>query len=606
MAKDASFKHEDYKLTPFNIGGLDIETHGFSGGFILGGVRHWDGRYETFETPEDMLDFVMDTPKDSNRRRTSGWMMAHNGAGFDFAYLVEAIMNLQDCEISTINQGQKFIGAVITKANGKRRYSVTLIDSVAICPASLEKMTKAFAPHMPKSEHCPDHDFTKGGPDFSPECDFCMKYLQIDVDSMIEAVRGIESTLHREFGVPLSITAGSIAIKAAKHSLKETDCFFRMHSEKEDFCRNAVHGGFVWAGHERGNHGPARTYDMSGAYAARLRDGLPYGHPAWATKYNADEPGIWDVTVSVPDDIEIPLIAALDGGYPTGTFRTTTTSIEIEEAKLSGCRFKYHTGIVFAEIVYPFNDFIQTCQSLEYPADGSSPDPAVKNIVKLLRNALPGKFAAQGIANKYYVSDDGNEGSIPVVDSQGIETGVWYDEVELEGAGYIHPEWNAWITANQRILIRRALLAGGVFSYYSDTDSITLDPKMADKLEADGLLPTGVGYGLYHDEGNWLEFVVAAPKLKMGLTEDGWKTTSKGVPTKLASQHPDLIALASQGIAKPEDSLTWESPLSFRYRLTHPGSPYGTTRKRRFSLIENSSNWTVKNNIIRPRKAVPC
>jgi DNA polymerase type B, organellar and viral len=599
-----AFKQEKYSLEPVNLGGLDIETHGFKDGYITGMARHWDGTYFIAETPKSLLEFCLDTPLDSKRRHTSGWMIAHNGGGFDFAYLAEAFFEVSagnpDMKISMISQGQKFIGAVVRIQQGKRKYTVTFIDSLAICPSSLAKMTQAFAPHMPKSDHCPDHDFTSGGPDFDPECPVCMAYLKMDVDSMIEAIRGLETVLHEKFGVPISITAGSIAVKAAKAMLPDGAAYFRLHSDKEDFCRNAVHGGFVWAGHERGNRGAARTYDMSGAYAARLRDGVPYGHPAWTTVYDDEIPGIWDVTVSVPHDIEIPLIAAIDGGYPTGTFRTTTTSIEIAEARKSGCEvITVHSGIVFDAIEYPFDDFVKVCEDLEYPQDGSSPDPAVKNIVKLLRNALPGKFASKGKANKYFMPEDPALGSVPLIGPDGQETGVWYFEETMEGNAYIHPEWNAWITANQRILIRRALLAGGKKSYYSDTDSITLDPVTADELEASGILKTGIGYGKYHGEGDWDEFVVAAPKLKMGLSNGHWHTTSKGIPKRLADQAPELITAASKGVA--EEYITWDSPLSFRYRLTHPGSALGVTRRRRFSLLEHSANWTVLGNMIRPR-----
>ena len=565
-----------------------------------------------------MLAFCLDTPKDRKRQHTSGWIWAHNGAGFDFAYLSEAIRDYAaktpGVEVRLIPQGKnKFIGAEFSITTTKRGYRVLLIDSVAVIPTTLEKLAASMAPHMPKLGHCPDHCFVNECKDhtakawFSAECPACLRYLERDVDSLIESMKGLEKMLHDKFQAPISVTSGAIAVKAAKTTLDRI--YDRMKPEYEEFARRAVHGGFTWAGHKRGHCGPAVTYDRSAAYGHQLKQGLPYGKECYAGEfYDNTVPGIWDVTITVPHDIAIPIVPNLPGhypAYPTGTFRTTITSLEIDYAEKLGCVVQQvHEGLVWKGYVYPFDEFIDRCEELEYPNGVETEDKALKNMVKLLRNALPGKFATKPMVDKYILAAETPE-----------EDGVWVNELtkdgmmtcvfkqkdaEIEGAGYIFPHWNAFITARQRIDIHKILHAAGEYAYYSDTDSITLDPVIAELLIKDGTIDYGFGYGKYHDEGHWDDYVSAGPKNKMGLIGEVWKMYAKGIPAKCRT--PELGLASAEGVA--EEEVRWESPTSFKVALLRPGSDRGTVRKRRYSTLEHSQSWQVdENNKIRPRAA---
>ena len=604
----AALGPHSFDLKPQNMGALDIETKGFMDGFILGRVRHWDGRSGNFTSLEDMLEFILDTPK-QRRRHTSGWIWAHNGGGFDFAYLAEPIRQFVDrtegVSVRLIPQGKnKFIGAEFTISTTQRGYKVLLIDSMAVCPSSLEKMAASFAPHMPKLGHCEDHDFANGGDWFSPECDTCLRYLARDVDALLESMKGLEKLLHEKFQAPLSVTNGAIAIKAAKTTLDKV--YFRMRPEYEEFVRPAVHGGFTWPGHKRGSCGPALTFDRSAAYGYQLKQGLPYGKECFAGEfYDNTVPGIWDCTVFVPHEISIPVLCGPPGGpaYPTGRFRHKFTNLELDYAEKLGCVIEQvHQGLVWEGYVYPFDEFIDRCEALEYPDGVETEDKAVKGMVKLLRNALPGKFATKPTVDKYTLTGDTpEEDYVPVLGKDGMMTGVFVQEdAEIEGAGYIFPHWNAFITARQRIDIHQILVAAGEYAYYSDTDSITLDPVIADLLIKDGTIDHGKGYGKYHAEGEWDNFIVGGPKNKMGERQGKFTQYAKGIPAKCRT--PELGMASAEGVAVTE--VSWESPTSFKVALLHPGSPHGMVRHRKYSKLENSSSWQVDdNNQIRPRAA---
>lgn len=614
-SKAQSLGPATYNLDPKNMGAMDIETRGFSGGFIIAKVKHWDGSEKYCHTPEETLAFILDTPKDASRRHTSGTIYAHNGGGFDFAYLAEAARDYciahPEIEASIIPQGkQKFIGIKFQNRRTKRGHTVTLSDSMAVCPGSLKKMAEAFAPHMPKMDHCPDHCFErkcdKGHVEgwFSKECERCMLYLDRDVDSLLASMKGLEAKLHEVFQAPIGITNGAIAVKAARVTMD--GWYFRMKPEYEEFVRPAVHGGFVWSGFKRGSRGRAKTFDRSGAYGYQLTQGLPHGKETFAGDlYDDTVPGIWDCTVWVPEDIPIPILCGPLGGYPTGTFRHRFTNIELEYAQKLGCQIvQVHEGLVWERYVYPFNEFIERCQSLEYPKHGEA-DPAVKGTVKLLRNALPGKFATRPTVDKFILASETPEEegwSNNLVD--GMMTCVWVKEGdEIDGAGYIMPHWNAFITARQRIDIHKILMAAGEYAYYSDTDSITLESTIADLLVGDGTIDEGKVYGKYHVEcgdkdEEWDDFVVVGPKNKLGRVADKWFPYAKGVPQDV--RDVDIHLKAAQGIA--EDSVEWESPTSFRMAILNPDSPPARNFNRRYSILENSTNWKVDSeHNIRPK-----
>lgn len=604
------FSREVYSEKRMNMGALDIETRGFMDGFILGRVRHSDGRAANFSTQEDMLAYILDTPRDAKRQHTSEYIWAHNGAGFDFTYLASPLIQLckdQGIAATPIAQGDsKFIGVVIPQYQGKRKYTVTLVDSYAVAASSLDDFSRAFAPDMPKLGHCEKHDFVNGGPWFSPECRTCLMYLERDVDTLLVSMKNLEAKLWEIFRSPLGITAGSTAIRGAKATLPEGQVYFRLRPDLEQWVRPAVHGGFVFPGHRIGHRGPAVTWDRSGAYAHQLRQGVPYGKPLTVNYYDSSRPGIWQAEFDVPHDIPIPIIPSETGSgqpaYPVGKFTAKVTSLEIEYAEKLGIGVSIIEGVIFDKLVYPFNEFVDKCEQLEYPDQGK-PDAAVKNIVKLMRNSVPGKFATRSAMDSYVVTEVADN-AIPFIDPQTkLPVGVWRyeDKKEVRGAGYIHPHWNAWITANQRIDMHKILMAGGQQAFYCDTDSFTGSPEIADSLIRAGVLDAGKGgYGLFHDEGTWEDYVVVAPKVKSGLRDGKWYHSAKGIPKK--KMEDSLMLSASEGIA--ERAVEWESPTSFKRKLTHPDLPYGSVRNRKYSLLDNSANWCLKpDGTVRPRVA---
>jgi hypothetical protein len=610
------FHRISYRLYSRNQGAGDLETEGFLGGTIIGGLRHWDGEYRTFTSMGDMLDAMIDTPRSGEgrnpNRHTSGIIWFHNWANFDGARFVEAILTLlqdhPEIHADIVPQGSnKFIALILSvpQAESGRRYRVVIADSFAVFPASLKDVSEAMVPDMPKLGKCPDHDFEKGGPWFSATCPKCLAYLQRDVDSLLGSMVQLEQLLHKVFKSPMSITAGSIAWKAAQATLPPGMVWYRSAKSTEEWLRPAVHGGFVWPGHKRGDRGPAIAYDHSGAYAASLREGLPYGHPIYRDVYRNDVPGVWDATVTVPHDIPIPILNGPPGGpsYPTGTFRHKFTHLEIDYAEKLGCSFTVHEGVTWDGYEYPFNTFIDLCEQLEYPGDGSKPSPAIKKLVKLMRNALPGKTATRPVITKWRLGTIPEPGEVPYVDEEtGILLPLMGKVEEIEGAAYIHPEWNAFITARQRIKIHQELSLAGDGAYYCDTDSKYLHPDVARTLVARNDIAVGVGYGLNHDEGEFEHLIVAGPKNKLCITAEGERhSTTKGIPKAVREKNTEKQILSAQGVA---EQIEFESVNSFKARLMHPAKPFGLVRTRAYSVIENSTSWMVdEHDNIRPRRA---
>jgi hypothetical protein len=154
------------------------------------------------------------------------------------------------------------------------------------------------------------------------------------------------------------------------------------------------------------------------------------------------------------------------------------------------------------------------------------------------------------------------------------------------------PHIAAWITANARLHLFRAIYAGGAeHVLYCDTDSMTVSPEFDHEK-----VSRGTTYGQFKVEKTWKRFRAIAPKVYAGELEDGtWAGACKGLPHKLVDWHQ----IYANETAVKIDYRTLSSLSSF---LKTGKNREARGASRSITSIENVKGWEKVNGKIRPRK----
>lgn len=589
---------------------FDVETAGLGGAFLDSVLTTELGRHERYRTAAELFERILQPPQDPHGKLKSITVYAHNLGGYDALYLIEEMIEWTRREgvpIDTISRGGKIIGYKIPveRGDGKNVY-VTLLDSLPILEVGLQAASTVYAPEYAKREHCPAHDFTKDkNAHYDPDCPVCYAYLEGDCDALLATLRAKEAQEHNVFGINLKVTSGSAGVELLKRTLPKDVVYYRQHPEKEDFLYQCVYGGFVWPGQDTLPHEDVVKRDCTAAYAARAREGVPAGVSAWTGRFETEYPGFYFVTAHVPEDIPIPCVPnrsakAASGRtplWPTGTFDTYISSIELEAAELRGCKFEVHHGVVFPRIDFPYNPMMDLLEKMECPEDGAKVEAAVKLGVKAKRNSVVGKAATKRVQERVYLGD-APIGATPVVNPVTGELLPFYVIPEEAKDGvHIQPHWNAWITARQRITVRDILYALGPGARYADTDCVAGDRAAMDAAVASGAIPTSERkkYGTWPVEDEWEWFQVGGPKNYTGVQVGGAKKSkAKGVKKPADPDEFEIYWQAQRDtinkVARPV--IEFASTRGARDLLTNgTAAGIGVTRRRSFSTLAGSSTW---------------
>lgn len=598
---------------------FDVETAGLGGAFLDAVLITELGQYERFLNADDLFERLICLPQDDHGKLQSITVYAHNLGGYDALYLIDQMLAwTQETgqPIDTISRGGNIIGYKIPldRGDGKNAF-LTLLDSLPILEVSLQQASSVYAPEYAKREHCPAHDFTKDkAAQYDPACPACYAYLQGDCDALMATLRAKEKQEHEVFGINLKVTSGSAGVELLKRTLPKGHTYFRQHPDKEDFIYRTVYGGFVWPGQDTLAHEDVVKRDCTAAYAARAREGVPAGVSAWTGNYVEGYPGFYRVTAHVPENIPIPCVpnreAKDDHGkvplWPTGTFDTWLSSIELEAAELHGCKFEVHEGLVFPFIEYPYNPMMDLLEAMECPASGAKVEPAIKLGVKAKRNSVVGKSATKRIQERL-VLGDAPEGYAQAVNPVTGELLPFYvvleelgqgDDKKAEQGAHIQPHWNSFITARQRITVRDILYALGPGARYADTDCVAGDRKAMEAAVKAGKIPVSDQrkYGTWPVEDEWEWFQVGGPKNYAGVQVGGVKRSkAKGLRKPKDPAEFEAYWQAQRDtidhVRRP--AITFDSTRGARDLLVNgTAGGIGIQRTRRFSTLEGSSTWT--------------
>lgn len=584
---------------------FDIETNGLGGEFIMAGVKLEDSKDTIFfDNSSSLVEFMF--------RHKEYRYYAHNGARYDFVYLVpdiirEVSVRKADCEL--IQQGAKVIGFLI-KLNKK---TLDIRDSYPLLNSKLEKAAATYAPNLPKLVEA--IDFEAG--EIYDHANFTHRaYLERDCCALLATIRAFEERIFSLFGTPCGYTAGATAIHAWIAHIPEGHCYWRAREEVELFIRKGYFGGYVFPGYCTGVHSDITSIDFNGAYAWAMRQGVPTGTPIGTCHYHPEYPGIYLCIVVVPRNIDFPPIPSRDKAtgmlvWLTGIFQTTVTSLEIEYGKTKGITFEVVEGYYWRRLEYPFSKFLARCELLEL-AGGAS-----KEAAKIMRNSLYGKFGTKIEQESLFLYNPSAQPKIdgtwrPYHDETGKMCYGMGVKVDKPDARYIQPHWAAWITAQQRIRLFQCIDAIGVEHVrYCDTDSIKADAYAILRLVDAGLVTlstttTGPGsyYGSAKVDEKYQWFEVLGVKNYRGVLECGtFVGKTKGIP-KASSDGTLLVCIGGRTIHLRSDEV-YELASRGELPEVHFISMNGiiqvmkhqvevsVVRKRRIGRLESSKSWKV-------------
>lgn len=510
------------------FGAFDFETLGL-GGDLLCVSWYIEGTIEaTFYTgtPNEIVDYTLRVLSSYPEIR---WY-AHN-AQYDWRYIIDEIILRYPDSLELFLRTDNDIFMIVTE-------EFTLVDSYAIWPHSLRSLLEYLTPELPKL----NIDFSTTT--FDPTNPEHIEYAKRDSEGLVKALVKFDQYVFDLFEVRLALTLASTALTAWKHTIEQ---IYWPPTKIDEFVRLAYFGGFV-APLDVGQHTDLKTYDINSSYPHCMREfGVPYGTYAQTDKFIKELPGVYHILVKTPDDIKCPVIPKrfIRGEsnhvvWPIGNFETYCTSIEIDFARSIGYEIEVIEGVIWDEIIYPFTDIVDICESIRKDYKGTP----LETIAKLVQNSLYGKFGSKKTRTEIYIPKDDEDfiGAEPCSISQNLWIRKRYDEDILS-----LPQWAVFITAQARVNLLTTVYEIGVDNVvYCDTDSITTKVELPNKY-------LGPEYGKFKLEKTWKRFRAIAPKVYAGVLSNG-KTVgaAKGLPRNKL-QETDFIKLLEFGETEIKD-----------------------------------------------------
>lgn len=574
----AKSEDEKPKSKPFAV--LDIETgkpgdaDALGGSFVIAALRCWDR--ETIWIYYDAHALLRAILAKSLR----GYVIyAHNGAGYDFKYLLEAFRlcctEFPQCRVDILMRGDgRPLVIKFRTGNAQKWHCVTLHDTFHFLPVSLDKAAQTFSPELSKLEHEWEESTW-----FNPDSAEDMAYLRRDVDALYAIIVKYRNLIYEVFGVNLRITASATARAAWQRSLEPGTVYWRLSPRVEEFTRLAAHGGLIGltTTTPQVNVGQA---DKHAHYADAMCDGVPGGIAAWTDRYIEGQPGCYECTVHVPLEERYPFLFIPGSGVRRGIFRTYLYSHEVEWGRSLGYTIHVRRGVVWDELIYPFNAFLARCEQLEVEHRGD----AIGTCAKMLRNSLSGVFAKRPQSERIVWSPDAPlpEDVTPLVSEI---TGDILDGMgmlhETLDAGYMHPEWYGWHTATARIKTNALTRETG--AVYWDTDCAVAPAR--EWLLRPNLF--GERYGQLAIEAEYQVFRSGGPKNIYGILRTGAERSRlKGLPRRVYDTHIHLDALHGADVA-----VTYVSLASAKDVLR--GHTLQIARTRSYAQLRKSATWEV-------------
>lgn len=319
--------------------------------------------------------------------------------------------------------------------------------------------------------------------------------------------------IFEQFGTSIGLTPASTAYNAFRRALDSDRAHFRPHRIAiNEGLRESYYGGAVWSSRRTVRN--VRMYDMRGAYAWAMRQGVPIGRPVYTLEEEPDTPGFYHVRAYLNPEYPSPFMVRGESFKGPGTTASTgvVTETWATSAELELCREWFGTyevleGWIFPDgIEYLFDTFINKIDQAERNSTGIA-----RVTAKLLRNSLYGRFGRRPTLESVVIAaEQPGDDYGPHYGQRGPIGQMWSTHIDDDNTTAVMPHWAAWLTSLVRCRLLRAWQAlrdAGHDVYYLDTDCIITN----------GTLPTGNNFGDWQVRHVFDVFQVFASKVYAGF-----------------------------------------------------------------------------------------
>ena len=529
------------------VGSFDIECADWNQ-FVVGTTFCAEDGSRVWYDVDEMIDYM---------RRRGGVWVAHGGGVYDMLLVLErARTRMIPCQSDA---SQHRVTRIVM---GK----LTIRDSYSLWPAPLEHLCGAIgveSPSLPWPCNC-----RSGGCGVAPcICDtccggFCRIVPGMRDPDLEEYCRADSRCLYRamvalcewatDHGLSLRGTLGQTAWISAQEELGIPDSDIPLHLWKH--AKQADKGGRISIVRPRSTGVVGAHHDICNAYPGQLaRAELPVGAcgelgGSMARQMLDDErPGIYTVSVRVPDDVFLPPLPWSKGGqlcFPTGEFSGTWTLPEILAALERGTEVtQVHTALVWEATAPIFGPLVERWYDLRRAAGRKTP---LGQWIGGCAKALTGKLAERPDRERLVLFPSeikvclrrgacrgGCTGRCRAHKPRDLWGNIW-SVPYFQMAKSAYPQWSAYLRALTRVQWlgqAERMGDGGRDLCMGNTDSLWHTSRETPQ-------PLGDGLGQWEYQHAWTDLEVRSPtvyayrdpasgKLEVrgvpGLTEDDWK-----------------------------------------------------------------------------------
>lgn len=453
--------------------------------------------------------------------------VAWNGNKFDVYLVALALLKSGNYILRPYLTRSKNLRGLRVVSRVDEKLSWEFLDGISMLgiQKTLAEFLKTFAPAFQKLQ-APDFDHEH----FNPRNPEHVKYAERDSEGLYHGLEKARAIVLENFSIDLCPTIGNMGIKILqRHIPKFVECWKPPARALKAIRDQVMRGGFCFCVSRY--RGPVWKYDLNQAYAAIMREAKM---PAGRCIYSAPLHPYADVYIArvkaqnfanrIPfyyRDMEKG--RSVFGLQEIG--ETWLTSIEIEQLQREGWKVEIFESW-FWESGFRLKEYVDKLELLRV-GEGCNPKDAQGEMVKMIGNNSYGKTLESLDGLELIMSAEQPEGFVPYpVDEENAAPGlelVWYKIGAPMLREYHQPQIGAFITAQVRMVVRRAALQNLDAWLYADTDCVMFKSPVVLDLSA-------TRYGAWKIEAEGERYKIIAKKVY--VSDDGRTKRAKGMSVK--------------------------------------------------------------------------
>jgi hypothetical protein len=399
--------------------------------------------------------------------RFVGW----NANNYDVYFICAALLHSDTYIIRPyLTKNKKVRGARISlKSNDKISWEFLDGMSMTGITKKLKDFLTVFAPEHGKLG---SPDFENEG--FNADNPKHVEYALRDSVGLWHGMKAAEKIVADAFNIGLQPTVGNMGIKVFTAHIPRDVTVWPLPFDVLHIVRDYVmRGGFCYC--TGLYHGPVWKYDINQAYAAAMRDcWLPAGNCQHTqTLHRFAKAAIYQINATNKKNTVPFYWRDLDkkARFDTDNLRGAwLTSIEVNQLISEGWKVEILEGYYWNDH-FRMKSYVDELEDLRINGPGG-PKSAQGEMMKSIGNNSYGKTVEQLDGLEIVMAKECPEGFSTYQDEDDLFSHLWFSFSEPQNKNYHQPHLGAFITAQVRMVLRRAILQKPESWLYADTDGV--------------------------------------------------------------------------------------------------------------------------------------